>query len=169
MVVFNKPKRVGKCNCSTQGITMTPSWVGVLICQRVGGLCRGLWTGWINRPRPEAWGSTRQSPCWVLSLGNSSPCSATSQGKSAWKTAHWKRSWGCWQQLNMSQCVPRWPRSFFLIKNLFWWSSFSCKKLHLSVHNTFCTALGSLHALHTFYTTELLPKLELPPLHSFQG
>ena len=30
----------------------TPSWVGVLICWRVGRLCRGIWTGWIDGPRP---------------------------------------------------------------------------------------------------------------------
>ncbi|GAB0175624.1 mitochondrial enolase superfamily member 1 [Grus japonensis] len=29
-----------------------PSWVRVLICLRVGRLYRGIWTGWINEPRP---------------------------------------------------------------------------------------------------------------------
>jgi len=31
---------------------MTPRWVGVLICLRVERLCRGIWTGWIDGPRP---------------------------------------------------------------------------------------------------------------------
>jgi len=33
-------------------LQMTPSWVGVLICFRVGRLCRGIWTGWIDGLRP---------------------------------------------------------------------------------------------------------------------
>jgi len=34
-------------------LQMTPSWVGVSICLRVGGLCRGIWTDWIDGPRPN--------------------------------------------------------------------------------------------------------------------
>jgi len=33
-------------------LQVTPSWAGVLICSRVGRLCRGIWTGWIDGPRP---------------------------------------------------------------------------------------------------------------------
>jgi len=33
-------------------LQMTPSWAGVLICSRVGRLCRGIWTHWIDGPRP---------------------------------------------------------------------------------------------------------------------
>jgi len=33
-------------------LQMTPSWAGALICLRVGRLCRGIWTGWIDGPRP---------------------------------------------------------------------------------------------------------------------
>ena len=33
-------------------LQMTPDWVGVLICLRVGRLSRGTWTGWIDGPRP---------------------------------------------------------------------------------------------------------------------
>jgi len=33
-------------------LQVTPSWVGVLICLRVGRLCRGIWTDWIDGPRP---------------------------------------------------------------------------------------------------------------------
>lgn len=29
----------------------TPSWVGVLMCWRVGRLCRGIWMGWVDGPR----------------------------------------------------------------------------------------------------------------------
>jgi len=35
-------------------LQMTPSWVGVSICWRVGRLCRGIWTDWIDGPRPTA-------------------------------------------------------------------------------------------------------------------
>jgi len=33
-------------------VQMTPSWEGVLICLRVGRLCRGIWTDWINGLKP---------------------------------------------------------------------------------------------------------------------
>jgi len=33
-------------------LQMTPSWAGVSICSRVGKLCRGIWTAWIDGPRP---------------------------------------------------------------------------------------------------------------------
>jgi len=33
-------------------LQLTPSWAGVLVCLRVGRLCRGIWTGWINGLRP---------------------------------------------------------------------------------------------------------------------
>jgi len=33
-------------------LQMTPSWAGVLTCLRVERLCRGIWTDWINGPRP---------------------------------------------------------------------------------------------------------------------
>ena len=34
--------------CSLRKFQMTPSWAGVLICWRVGRLCRGIWTEWIH-------------------------------------------------------------------------------------------------------------------------
>jgi len=37
-----------ECSLSLQ---MTP-WAGVSICWRVGRLCRGIWTDWIDGPRP---------------------------------------------------------------------------------------------------------------------
>jgi len=33
-------------------LQMTPSWVGVSICLRLGRLCRGIWTDRIDGPRP---------------------------------------------------------------------------------------------------------------------
>jgi len=33
-------------------LQMPPSWAGVSICFRVGRLCRGIWTGWIDGLRP---------------------------------------------------------------------------------------------------------------------
>jgi len=33
-------------------LQMTPSWVAVSICLRVGRLFKGIWTGWIDGPRP---------------------------------------------------------------------------------------------------------------------
>jgi len=39
-------------SASFGSLQMTPGWAGVLICSKVGRLCRGIWTGWINGPRP---------------------------------------------------------------------------------------------------------------------
>jgi len=36
----------------SESLQMTPSWVGVSICLRAGMLCRVVWTGWIDGPRP---------------------------------------------------------------------------------------------------------------------
>jgi len=38
--------------CSLTSLQMTPSWVEVSICLGVGRLCRGIWTDWIDGPRP---------------------------------------------------------------------------------------------------------------------
>ena len=72
-------------------LQMTPSWVEGLICSRVGRLCRGIWTGWINGPRSIVWGSTRLSAgsyTWVTTT----PCNATGLGKGGWKAVRGK---GC--------------------------------------------------------------------------
>ncbi|GAB0179375.1 hypothetical protein GRJ2_000402800 [Grus japonensis] len=53
-------------------LQMTPSWAGVLICWRVGRLCRGIWTGWINGPRPTVL-RFNKAQCWVLHLGHNNP------------------------------------------------------------------------------------------------
>lgn len=34
----------------------TPSWVGMLMCWRAGGQCRGIWRGWIHGSRPKVGG-----------------------------------------------------------------------------------------------------------------
>ncbi|GAB0179357.1 hypothetical protein GRJ2_000401000 [Grus japonensis] len=51
---------------------MTPNWAGVLICWRVGRLCRGIWTGWIDEPRPTVL-RFNKAQCWVLHLGHNNP------------------------------------------------------------------------------------------------
>jgi len=38
--------------CSLSKFADDTKLVGVSICLRVGRLCRGIWTGWINGPRP---------------------------------------------------------------------------------------------------------------------
>jgi len=51
-------------------------------------------TGWINGLGSIVRVSTRRSvgSCtWVTT-----PCSATGLGRSSWKAAQWKRTWGCW-------------------------------------------------------------------------
>lgn len=49
----------------------TPSLAGVLICWRIGRLCRGIWTGWINEPTTIAWGLKRPGANFqVLHLGH---------------------------------------------------------------------------------------------------
>jgi len=60
-------------------LQMKPNWVGVSICSRVGRICGGIWTDWINGPRPTVRGSIRPSagsctwvrttPCNVYRLG----------------------------------------------------------------------------------------------------
>ena len=37
-----------------------------------------------------------KAKCWVLHLDHNNPCNATGLGKSGWKAAWWKRTWGCW-------------------------------------------------------------------------
>jgi len=55
---------------------MTTSWVGVSICLRVGRLCRGIWTEWIDGPRRTVWVSTRPN-AGSCTLVTTTPCNAT--------------------------------------------------------------------------------------------
>jgi len=73
-------------------LQMTPSWPGVSICLRVRRLCRGIWTEWINGPRP-----TGQAPGPAL---QSQP-HATLQawGGVAAKLSGRKEPWGVGRQL----------------------------------------------------------------------
>jgi len=60
-----------------------------------GRLCREIWTGWIDEPRPTVRVLTRpnaRSFAWVTTA----PCNATGLGRSGWKAAQQKRTWGCW-------------------------------------------------------------------------
>ena len=76
---------------------MTRNWAGVSICSRVGRLCRGIWTGWIDGPRPVVWSSTRLSAgscTWVTTI----PCNATGLGRVAGKLPSGKGPRGAgWQ------------------------------------------------------------------------
>ena len=64
-------------------LQMTPTWVGMSICLRVGRVCRGIWTDWIDGPRPTGWVSTRpnaRSCTWVTTT----PCNAAGLGRSVY-------------------------------------------------------------------------------------
>lgn len=78
----------------SESLLMTSSWAGVLICYRVGRLCRRDWTGWISGLRSRAWESTRWSagscPCVTRTMSN------TTGWRSGWKDSQWKKTWWCW-------------------------------------------------------------------------
>jgi len=78
---------------------MKPNCLGVSICLRVGRLCTGVWTGWINGPRPIVWISTRPdagSCTWVTTT----PYNTTGLGRSGWwKAPDRKGPWGAGRQL----------------------------------------------------------------------
>jgi len=54
LVLFNNLSMTWMRGLSGPSVSlqMTPSWVRVSICLRVGRLCRGIWTDWIYVPRP---------------------------------------------------------------------------------------------------------------------
>ena len=97
--------------CSLSKFADDTKLVGVSICLRVGIVCRGTWTGWIDGLRPTVWVSTMRcarSCTWVTTT----PCNATGLGRSGWKGARQKRTWGCWWTAGWTWAgsVPRWPR-----------------------------------------------------------
>ena len=133
---------------------MTPSWVGVSICLRVGRLCRGIWTGWIDGPRPTVWGSavvpSARSCTWVATT----PCNATGLGKSGWKAAWQKRALGCRLTAGWTgaSSVPKWPRrpmASWLVSGIVWpagggrWSC-PCTR-HWWGHLEYCVQLWAPH------------------------
>jgi len=78
-------------------LQMTLSWVGVLIFSRVGRLCRGTWTGWVDGLRPTVEDLTRLSAgscTWVTTT----PGNATGLGKSISKLLGGKGPWGVGRQ-----------------------------------------------------------------------
>jgi len=85
-------------------LQMIPNWAGVSICLKVGRLCRGIWTDWIDGLRSAVCGLTRPSAGSWTSV-TTTPCNDTDLGKCGWKDAQQKRTWGVlvdsW--LNMSQ------------------------------------------------------------------
>ncbi|CAM9951979.1 unnamed protein product, partial [Bubo scandiacus] len=62
----------------------TPSWVGVLICLRVGRLCREIWTGWSDGLRPTVGVSIRPNAGCCTSA-TTTPSSSTGLGRSGWR------------------------------------------------------------------------------------
>ena len=78
-------------------LQMTPSWVGVSICLRVGRLCRVIWTGWIDGPRPTVWGLAR--PSAGPALRSKQPhAMLQAWGRVSGKLPSRKGSWGAGRQ-----------------------------------------------------------------------
>lgn len=94
-----------------KSLQTTPSQADLLICLRAGHLCRGIWVGQINGLRPTTWHSTRVS-AGACTLVVTTPWSDIGLGKSGWKVAWQKKSWGCSSKARRTQAriVPRWPR-----------------------------------------------------------
>ncbi|KAK4807496.1 hypothetical protein QYF61_023719 [Mycteria americana] len=61
-IIINDLDEGIECTCSK--FADDTSWAGALISLRVGRLYRGIWTGWIDGPRPIR---------WVLHLGHNNP------------------------------------------------------------------------------------------------
>ena len=68
------------------------------MCSRVGRLCRGIWTDWIDGLRSVIWGSRRPNARSCISV-TTTPCNATGLGERvAGKMHSRKGSWGVgWQ------------------------------------------------------------------------
>ena len=105
-------------------LQMTPSWAEVSICLRVGGLCRGIWTGWIDGLRSIVWGSTTPNARSCTSV-TTTRCHTTGLGKSSWKSDQRKRTLGSWLTAGWTWAisVPRWPRrprASWLLSGIVW-------------------------------------------------
>jgi len=72
----------------SESLWMAPSWVGVLICSRVGRLCRGIWTGQIDVLRSTVWVSTR------LSAGSCTWVTTTPRNATGWIDGPRPTAWG---------------------------------------------------------------------------
>ena len=131
-------------------LQMTSSGGEVLICLRIGRLCRGIWTDWSVAPRPTLWVSARpnaRSCTWVTTT----PCNATGLGESVWKAARRKRTWGCWliADWTWASTVPRWPRPMasWLVSGIVWPAGvgrWSCPCTHTgeAAPQVLCSLLG---------------------------
>lgn len=135
LVVFPRARNLGQICLTALSMVWTMGsnaasvslQVGVLMCLRVGRLCRGIWTEWIDGPR-LVWGSIRQSARsepWVTTA----PCSATSLGRVYWELVRvWPTVFRNW----LSHCAQHWSvhtlnpvLSFVLLTSkrpLRWWS-----------------------------------------------
>lgn len=73
------------------------------------GLCTGIWTGWISGLRSVIWGSTTPS---ARSCTCSEPRQLHRLGENRVESCPAEKELGMLadSQLNMGQCMPRWPR-----------------------------------------------------------
>ena len=73
---------------SGTGTAATPSWEGMLICQRGEGHYGGTWIDWIDGPRQTL--SFNRAKRQVLHFVTTTPGNPTGLGRSGWKAA-WRK------------------------------------------------------------------------------
>lgn len=73
-VLFNLLSMISMRKLSTLSVTLqiTQSWAGASICWRLGRLYRGIWTEWINCPRPTFL-RFNKARCWVVHFSHNNP------------------------------------------------------------------------------------------------